>query len=1296
MSPHQPVRILLSVVLVFFTACLGAAAAQSPGPFVTVSAASYIGTVTPDSIVAGFGANLSASSGSATTIPLPATLAGVGVFVQDSAGQERAAGLFFVSAGQINYHVPPLSATGMATVRVRAGATVVAQGTVEIANVAPAIFTADSSGTGAPAGLIFRLRPDNTFVYESLWEVRNGLVLPRPVNFTPNGDRLFLVLFLSGIRRAAAGTAQVILGGNTLTPDAVSGLSEFVGLDQVNAEIPAGLTGQLSLAITVTGFTSFNLTNIELYSTQQSSGPGISGLSSSLVTAGDQLTINGSGFSTTPESNEVYVLDSEQTALPAQVLSATSNQIQARVPFGAGTGQVRLGRTSAAGTTANLSLRTSVSGFVETIDRQPLAGIKVKIAGTTKQTTTTATGSFVIPDATEGALLMEFDGSTISNPPYPQVTLKQAVRASRDNQMLPVRVAQSTGTTIPVGSSGPAAATGGLGTESAGGSISVSSPEDTNAINAASLSLDVPLGAKVVFPGGATTGVLTLTAIDGSRAPVDLPAGQFSSTIAQITPLGVRISPGAKLTFPNNDGLAPNAVVTLYRLDLTRGSATVGEFIRAGDATVSADGSMVTTAAGAITESSYYFVSTKRSTAAVYGHVIEADGRPVRRAIVQTRGQSTFTDSNGGYVLRNIPVLKTNDQATLDISFMRPDQTVDRVERKAVLLNASNLTLVEPDIALPAKTGNRAPLLLVPGKLFMAVDEKRDFDFAAGDPDAGQSVQISLAGASARLATVASLGGESYRLSLGSFTATGTYNLDVTATDTNGAKTTQVIVVTVGRKGSLPYANAQSVTTTEDLAKAMTLTGTDPGGKQLTYTIVGVPARGDLKGTAPNLTYTPDRDFSGIDSFTFRVNNGVADSAPATVYVVVIPVNDAPTLNVPGPQFVNGGQTLSLAISATDPDVGQTLNITATGLPQGATFTTVSGTSKQLVWAPTFVQAGAYTVMFNVSDNGNPALSSQKTMVITSRASFAKTAGPQGGEINCLYELTQNVKNNVPTVMLFAGTQGAGIFRSSDYGKTWGVANRGLDENGLRVNNFLFAGGVLYAATNSGVYKSTDTGLSWSTFNANTTVDNPTFLGVARALATNGASLFVATSRGVFRLNSTTQKWELVNTGLTNIPIWSLLFHNGTLFAGGYDKVYRFNATTLAWTATGAGPTSNSLAGIPLLSDGTTLYAGAVNGLYKTIDNGVAWTTAGTGFPANTQAFALAKTAAATPVLFAGTNGSGVYRSLDSGRTWSATSTGLTSSGAIVQSLLNFGIYALSGLTNTRTDAMLAGTYDSV
>ena len=56
------------------------------------------------------------------------------------------------------------------------------------------------------------------------------------------------------------------------------------------------------------------------------------------------------------------------------------------------------------------------------------------------------------------------------------------------------------------------------------------------------------------------------------------------------------------------------------------------------------------------------------------------------------------------------------------------------------------------------------------------------------------------------------------------------------------------------------------------------LTGTDVEDSPLTFNIVDNPAHGSLSGSGANRTYTPTANYSGTDSFTFKVNDGTVDS----------------------------------------------------------------------------------------------------------------------------------------------------------------------------------------------------------------------------------------------------------------------------------------------------------------------------------------------------------------------------------------------------------------------------------
>ncbi|MGD0537473.1 MAG: Ig-like domain-containing protein [Verrucomicrobiota bacterium] len=117
-----------------------------------------------------------------------------------------------------------------------------------------------------------------------------------------------------------------------------------------------------------------------------------------------------------------------------------------------------------------------------------------------------------------------------------------------------------------------------------------------------------------------------------------------------------------------------------------------------------------------------------------------------------------------------------------------------------------------------------------------------------------------------------------------------------------------------------PTASAQSVSTLQNSAVGVTLSGSDPDSPPLTltYTVTATPTHGGLSGSAPNLTYTPNAGYTGPDSFQFKVNNGVLDSAAATVSVTVQPL-PAVSLVVSGyPSPMTAGVAQTFTVTAKD------------------------------------------------------------------------------------------------------------------------------------------------------------------------------------------------------------------------------------------------------------------------------------------------------------------------------------------------------------------------------------------
>ena len=185
------------------------------------------------------------------------------------------------------------------------------------------------------------------------------------------------------------------------------------------------------------------------------------------------------------------------------------------------------------------------------------------------------------------------------------------------------------------------------------------------------------------------------------------------------------------------------------------------------------------------------------------------------------------------------------------------------------------------------------------------------------------------------------------------------------------------ITITVNAVNDQPVAATQNVTTNEDTARNIVLTGTDVDGNPLTFEVMSNPTRGALSGTAPNLTYTPTANANGADSFAFRVNDGTVNSTIAVVNITITPVNDAPVAQ-PRNLSTDENIAVSLTLTATDVD-GDALTFSVTRDPANGRL---SGVAPNLTYTPNNGFLGVDTFNFRAFDGG---LDNEATVTVTVR-----------------------------------------------------------------------------------------------------------------------------------------------------------------------------------------------------------------------------------------------------------------------------------------------------------------------
>jgi photosystem II stability/assembly factor-like uncharacterized protein len=258
----------------------------------------------------------------------------------------------------------------------------------------------------------------------------------------------------------------------------------------------------------------------------------------------------------------------------------------------------------------------------------------------------------------------------------------------------------------------------------------------------------------------------------------------------------------------------------------------------------------------------------------------------------------------------------------------------------------------------------------------------------------------------------------------------------------------------------------------------------------------------------------------------------------------------------------------------------------------------------------------------------------------------------------------KNYKGHVNTLFtngnnLYVGTEGGGVFLSTDNGASWNAVNTGLTNTNVRC--FAMDGNNLYAGTwGGGIFLSTNDGTSW------TAVNNGLTNNFVVCLAASGSNLFVGTGGGgvFFSANSGTS-WTAINNGLNHNFVGSLAVNGDNLFVGiNGVGVFRSTNNGESWKAMNTGLTNSNITSLVL--SGSNLFADVYGtGIFRSDNYGVNWTHLTAGLTdAGVQSLVVSGSN-----LFMGTN-SGVLLSQTNGESWSVVNYGL--------SYYDFGFKALA------------------
>ena len=251
------------------------------------------------------------------------------------------------------------------------------------------------------------------------------------------------------------------------------------------------------------------------------------------------------------------------------------------------------------------------------------------------------------------------------------------------------------------------------------------------------------------------------------------------------------------------------------------------------------------------------------------------------------------------------------------------------------------------------------------------------YNITTTDPDAGEALTISAPTLPAWLVGGFSDNGD------GTATLTGTpgaldvgdHNVVLQVADTSNPPVQQAFTITVDNVNDQPTFDSTPVLSVNqnDVYTYNIVVGDLDPGDTITITAPTLPAwltltdNGDRTAT---LTGTPTNDDVGDHDVTLEATDGIAPAVQQNFTVTVVDVNDPPVLDTPIPdQQANEDAPFSLVVAGnfSDPDAGDTLTFSASGLPPSFSIDSASGEISGTPDDPD-VAGSPYTVTVTASD----------------------------------------------------------------------------------------------------------------------------------------------------------------------------------------------------------------------------------------------------------------------------------------------------------------------------------------
>ena len=348
----------------------------------------------------------------------------------------------------------------------------------------------------------------------------------------------------------------------------------------------------------------------------------------------------------------------------------------------------------------------------------------------------------------------------------------------------------------------------------------------------------------------------------------------------------------------------------------------------------------------------------------------------------------TFSDADGDTVSASVSTQASHGVASVSgttISYV-PDANFNGNDSFTLTLTDNAGYTTTQTISVTVNSVNDEPTITIDSTLTTDEDNNQSLTFTFSDVD-GDTV-------SASVSTQANHGVASVSGTTVSYTPNANFNgsdsFTLTLTDGAGYSTTQVISVTVNSSNDEPTITiASTLTTDEDNNQSLTFTFSDVDGDTVSATVSTQATQGIASVSGTTVTYAPDANFNGNDSFTLTLTDGAGYSTTQVISVTVNSVNDEPTITIASTLTTSEDNTQSLTFTFSDVD-GDTVSASVSTQANHG-IASVSGTT--VTYAP------------DANYNGNDSF----TLTLTDNAGYTTTQ---------VISVTVNSSNDDPTITI--------------------------------------------------------------------------------------------------------------------------------------------------------------------------------------------------------------------------------------------------------------------------------------